>query len=456
RQVVLQTGRQLLNVHLDAALAGHTGDHRVRMVQLDAHGCRQAEAHGTETTGVDPAVGFVERIVLGRKHLMLTDVGGNVGVALGDLPEGLDHGLRLDDGTVAHVVGEQLAVTAPLVDLLPPGSQYLGPGLELGLAGHAQHFIQHAVHRPDNRNIRLDGLGDGRRVDIDMDDLGVRAELGRTVDHPVVEARADAHDHVCMVHGDVGGVAAMHAQHAEELAIGTRKATQTHQGIGDRDTQLLAQLCELLRSAAHDHATTGVDDRATGFDQQVQRLADLTGVAADRRVIGAQLDLLRVAVFELLGRVGHVLRDIDDHRTGATGLSEIEGLLDDFGDLARILDDEAVLHDRAGDADHVGLLEGIGADHVTGNLAGNDYHWYGVHVGRCDTGNGIGGAGTRGHQHHARLAGGTRVAISHVCGGLLMTHQHVGHIILTENRVIDVQQRTARVPVNKFNTLVTQ
>jgi hypothetical protein len=42
-----------------------------------------------------------------------------------------------------------------------------------------------------------------------------------------------------MVHRQVGGVAAVHAEHADELAVGTRKA-EAHQGVGDRQVEHLA------------------------------------------------------------------------------------------------------------------------------------------------------------------------------------------------------------------------
>ncbi len=53
---------------------------------------------------------------------MLADIGGDEGIAMGNLVERLDDGLRLDDAAVALVVREQPTVTTPLVDLLPPGS----------------------------------------------------------------------------------------------------------------------------------------------------------------------------------------------------------------------------------------------------------------------------------------------------------------------------------------------
>src|SRR5690606_9783211 len=46
RQVVLQAGGQLLDVHLDTAFTGDTGHIHIREVQLGAHGGRQTEAHG--------------------------------------------------------------------------------------------------------------------------------------------------------------------------------------------------------------------------------------------------------------------------------------------------------------------------------------------------------------------------------------------------------------------------
>src|SRR5690606_15439683 len=60
RQPVLQTGGQLLNIHLDGAFTSHTRHSGVRECKLHAHGRRQTEAHGAETTGVDPATRLVE------------------------------------------------------------------------------------------------------------------------------------------------------------------------------------------------------------------------------------------------------------------------------------------------------------------------------------------------------------------------------------------------------------
>jgi hypothetical protein len=118
---VLLAGRQLLDAHLDRGLAGHAGDRRLGVRHLHAHRRRQAEAHGAEPAGVDPAARLVELVELRRPHLVLADVRGHEGVAAGQLVELLEHGLRLDE--LARAVVLQALHAAPFVDLRPPGRQ---------------------------------------------------------------------------------------------------------------------------------------------------------------------------------------------------------------------------------------------------------------------------------------------------------------------------------------------
>src|SRR5690606_10926004 len=107
------------------------------------------------------------------------------------------------------------------VNLLPPtGHGFLVRSLT-DLLEDGDHLAQHTIYRTNDRNIRLDGLGDGCRIDVHVDDLGVWTELGRTVDDPVIKARAYSQDHIGMVHSQVGRVAAVHAEHADELPVTT-------------------------------------------------------------------------------------------------------------------------------------------------------------------------------------------------------------------------------------------
>ena len=134
----------------------------------------------------------------------------------------------------------------------------------------------------------------------------------------------------------------------------------------------------------------------------------------------------------------------------------MESLLDGRGNILGALNQETVLHHRPGDTDHIGLLEGVIADQVGLHLARQYHHGNGIHVGRGDAGDGIGGTRTRGYQHHARLAGGAGVAVGRVGGRLLMAHQDVRDLRVLEECVIYMQHRATRVTEDKLDTLVLQ
>ena len=121
-----------------------------------------------------------------------------------------------------------------------------------------------------------------------------------------------------------------------------------------------------------------------------------------------------------------------------------------------MFDHEAVLNDWPGNPDHVGFLERIGADHVAWHLPGDDHHGNRVHVGGGNPGDRIRRARAGCHQHNAGLAGRAGITIGHVCSGLLVAHEDVRHLGLFEQRIVDMQQSTARIPVNVLNAFVTQ
>ena len=259
-----------------------------------------------------------------------------------------------------------------------------------------------------------------------------------------------------MVHRQVGGVAAVHAEHADELTVGARVGTQAHQRVGHGQVEQFRQFGQRRGAIAQDDAAAGVHHWTLGRQEHFCCLADLPGVTANGRAVGTQLGFLREDVFELLGRVGHVFRNIDHDRTRTTGLRQVERFLHDFRDFRSVLDHEAVLHDRPGDTDHVGFLERIGADHGARHLAGNDHHRNGVHVGRGNTGDGVGCARAGGHQYHAGFTGGTGIAVSHMGRSLLVTNQDVGHFRFFEQGIVDMKKSTTRVPVDVLDAFVTQ
>jgi len=66
-----------------------------------------------------------------------------------------------------------------------------------------------------------------------------------------------------------------------------------------------------------------------------------------------------------------VLGDVDEDGAGAAGSCYLEGKADGGGDVFGAGDEEVVLGDGEGDAGDVDLLEGVGAEDLGGDLAGD-------------------------------------------------------------------------------------
>ena len=175
-----------------------------------------------------------------------------------------------------------------------------------------------------------------------------------------------------------------------------------------------------------------------------------------RRVIRAQHNILGIFKRNLDLGIGHILGNIHQHGTWAASTRNVESLFDRCRHLAHILHQEVVLHARTGDADVIHFLESIVADHVGRHLASEHHHRNGVHVRRSNPGHGIGRARPGRDQHDTDLAGGTRIPIRHVSCALLMAHQHMLHLVLLKDRIVNMQHRPAGVTENDIDTFFLQ
>ena len=255
-----------------------------------------------------------------------------------------------------------------------------------------------------------------------------------------------------MVHGHIGLIGAVHAQHTDKLRIGGRIGPQPHQSVGDGIAQQPGQFHQLRGAIREDHPAAGVDHRPFGLENQFHRLTDLAGMALHRGVIGTQLDLL--GIIKLKPGGGDILGQVHQNRTGSPGIGDIESLFKGLGQLTDILDQEVMFDTGAGDTHRVHLLKGIVADQFGGHLTGEDYHGCRVHIGGGDTGHRIGQTRPRGHQDHSRLARGPGVAIGGVGGSLLVAYQHMLDIVLLVEGIVNMQYSTARITEQVFDTLL--
>ena len=414
----------------------------------------ETEAHGAKAPGTDERTRPRELVELGRPHLVLADLGGDDGLALGQPGDDLHHVLGLDLVRRGGI-GQRL-FGLPGGDALQPGRAdpgrrggRLGRGRFQALAQGGEEAFAIGHHRDVHGHVFLDRGG----VDVDVHDLGVFGELADLARDPVVEPAADGQNQVGVADGHVGGIGAVHAEHADPERIVGRETAQGHERGRDRDVEGPGQPEQFLVGAGSDDPAAGVNDGFLGAAHHLRHLGHLLGVGGVGGVVAAHLDGFRIMVF------GHgpldVLGQVDEHRARPAGGGQIEGLLDDPGQIPHVLDQIVVLGAGAGDADDVHFLEGVVADQRGGHLAGDDDHRHRVHVGGGDAGYGIGGSGARGHQAYADLARGPGIAVRGMDGSLFVPYQHMTQGVARQ-LIVNVDDRPSRKAEYDFHAFAAQ
>ena len=248
----------------------------------------------------------------------------------------------------------------------------------------------------------------------------------------------------------------MHTRHTEVLWVRIRESTAGHQRRNDRHAGALGESQQFCRSAGLQGATADVEHGARGASNKCSGGRNGGLVEIDRRAVARQVQLLDgLGVPPLHGRLGEVLRNVDQDWAGTAGRGDVESGRDGAGDVVGRLDEEVVLGDALGNTGDVTLLEGVGADRARGDLTGDDDQGRGVHVGVADGGHDVGRAGARGDHSHAGTAGGEGVALRHVAGALLVADEYVTDARV-DQRVVDREDGATGQAEDNFDTFHLQ
>ena len=171
----------------------------------------------------------------------------------------------------------------------------------------------------------------------------------RTVDFSgdtVVEAGTEGDDNVGTLHSEVGGRAAVHAEHLETERVELVERAETLESGRDGDVAVVRELAQEIGALRRgEHALAGVDDRLLRVRDQRRGLledgvadrADVPGVGLRRRRVSTatrgQVRLGELGVGPAVrDRVaqdtrGHVLRQVDEHRARTARGGNLERLV---------------------------------------------------------------------------------------------------------------------------------
>ena len=193
----------------------------------------------------------------------------------------------------------------------------------------------------------MDGhvLPDFRGIDVHMNDGGRGRKGGDVHRHPVVEARAESDQEIAFGDGVVGVARAVQAEHAQEERMIAGEAGESLEGVGHGGGDRFGELQEFLRSARGEYAAARVNHRAFGFSDDLGDFLDSRRMSPERRLIAPQVDFRRIGEFNLL--LQDILGDVHQDGSGSARVRrDVKRVLDDRGELGRVLHEVIVLGDR--------------------------------------------------------------------------------------------------------------
>ena len=428
--------RQFLNVHEETAVAVDVDDEVIGVRDFGPHRGGQAEAHRAEAAAGHPLARLVEREVLRRPHLVLTDAGADDRLVeltslFQQLVQPLDRVLR-DDQILAGFGERQRFGFAPRVDLAEPFGVAATTD-EVGVRVVFQHRVdvfECHLHVAVDRNVREFVLVNLALIDVDVDDFAVLGELGQLAGHAVVEAHAERDEQVGIVDGVVAVDGAVHPEHVQTEVIIVREIPEAVERERDGDAQQFGELRHRVGGSAMRHAAARVNHRPLAGADRIDDRLEFVGLRTANRAIAGQVHR-RVPVGNDLLHL-HVFTDVDQDRSRSARRRNVKRFLHHPRQVFGARDEVVVLRDAAADFHHRRFLKRIVTQRGRTHLPRDRDHRDRVHLRVGNARDEVGRAGAAGAEANARLAGGARVAVRHESAALFVAREDgaefVGHL----------------------------
>ena len=195
----------------------------------------------------------VEEVVLRRPHLRLPHVRHQDRLPVGSVVELPQNPRR------AHLLRELRQRQRRVGNLqLSEPQQPIRVLVRLHLV---KQLAEHLLGITHNRHGRLYVLAQLCRVNVNVDDLGIRREGVEPAGHAVVHPHPHRDHHVALADRHVRVVGAVHPREAEVQPMRVGKPGNTEQRGNDRNLRLLGKRQQLIVGSAQNDAVPGHDDR---------------------------------------------------------------------------------------------------------------------------------------------------------------------------------------------------
>ena len=214
-----------------------------------------------------------------------------------------------------------------------------------------------------------------------MKNLCIWTELGHNSCGSVVKSYTCSQYHICLIHGGVGSVGAVHTHHTAPFFVGLINTANSHQARNNRHGNFFQKGCHGCSYFWGIAATACIKNRSFCRKKLVTKNVDgmgqicSQGGEAEGKVPG------HAGLWPLFKGGGgslHVTRNIDEYGARATRCSNSKGLGNDGEQFLWRLNHNTVLGNGEGKPKGICFLEGICSNEIGVYLTSNGYHGNGI------------------------------------------------------------------------------
>src|ERR1700693_61417 len=288
-----------------------------------------------------------------------------------------------------------------------------------------------------------------------MNHLRAGREGGRLPRDTIVEASADAEEHVALLNRAVDVNPAVHPRHpdAERMIFG--KDADALQRRYHGNASAFGERAQLIRGAGNDDAMARQNEGLARARQETRRFAHGTRIDTDRSAESGDVESCVPVRYKT--RLLRVLGDVDQYRPGSTRARDVKCLMENARQIRSTTHPIIVLGDWQCDAGDVGLLESVLSQHRARYLARDCYEWRAVHPRVRDRSHEIRRAWSARGDTYAGFSGGARVTFRRVARALFVATQYVAQAIaILPHRVIERHDRAAGDAEYDFDILADE
>ena len=285
--------------------------------------------------------------------------------------------------------------------------------------------FQHFFHISDDTCTRNNIFINLSRIHIDLQHFCMLCKFGCISEYTVTETGTYRDQEITVCHTQVRIFGSVHTQHTSIQCMSSRKCAFAHQGITYRCMNLLGKLQKFCTGICCDRTAAYEDHRLFCLANQSCCLFQISVGDTCRIRKNHIRNFLNILC--LIGSC--IFRDIYQYRSRTSALCNTERTTHHFCQVSCIFNNEVMFGDRHGNAGDIHLLETVFSKKRGSYVTGNGYNRNRIHVGRCNTGDQVGGSRTGSRNTYAYFSGCSRIAVRCMGCPLFVGSQYMSDLI---------------------------